>query len=111
MPGYDGRGPMGQGPMTGGGRGYCVSPVARPAGGRYFGRGPGRGRRNMFYATGLTGGQRPGHGYPVYGRGAYPYSADVSAEEEKNILKNEAESLKVELEDIQKRLADLEKEA
>ena len=27
MPGFDGTGPMGLGPMTGGGRGYCVVPV------------------------------------------------------------------------------------
>jgi len=26
MPGYDGTGPRGEGPMTGGGRGYCVVP-------------------------------------------------------------------------------------
>ena len=26
MPGYDGSGPRGTGPMTGGGRGYCVVP-------------------------------------------------------------------------------------
>ena len=25
MPGYDGTGPRGQGPLTGGGRGYCVT--------------------------------------------------------------------------------------
>jgi len=25
MPGYDGTGPRGQGPMTGGGRGYCAT--------------------------------------------------------------------------------------
>ncbi len=25
MPGYDGSGPRGQGPMTGGGRGYCAT--------------------------------------------------------------------------------------
>jgi len=27
MPGFDGTGPRGTGPMTGGGRGYCVLPV------------------------------------------------------------------------------------
>ena len=27
MPGFDGTGPLGQGPMTGGGRGYCAIPV------------------------------------------------------------------------------------
>ena len=26
MPGFDGTGPIGQGPMTGGGRGFCVMP-------------------------------------------------------------------------------------
>jgi len=27
MPGFDGTGPLGQGPLTGGGRGFCVAPV------------------------------------------------------------------------------------
>ena len=27
MPGFDGTGPLGQGPLTGGGRGFCVVPV------------------------------------------------------------------------------------
>jgi len=76
MPGFDGTGPMGQGPMTGGGRGPCVSgagaqpltPGYRRGGFGYgrglgygrgagFGRG-GRGFRNQYYATGLTGWQR-----------------------------------------------------
>jgi hypothetical protein len=29
MPNFDGTGPMGQGPMTGRGMGYCVVPVGR----------------------------------------------------------------------------------
>ncbi|MGC8863721.1 MAG: DUF5320 domain-containing protein [Armatimonadota bacterium] len=33
MPGFDGTGPAGQGPMTGGGRGFCVLP--NPTFGRY----------------------------------------------------------------------------
>ena len=28
MPGFDGTGPRGMGPMTGGGRGYCAAPQA-----------------------------------------------------------------------------------
>jgi hypothetical protein len=77
MPGLDGTGPMGQGPMTGGRRGRCATEAAEiptatgpgmgrgmgygrgmscgPGGGR--GRG-GRGYRNQYYATGLTGWQR-----------------------------------------------------
>ena len=57
MPGGDGTGPRGIGPMTGGGRGYCVAPVSeirtRPFGRRQFGEGCGRGWRNQFYATGF----------------------------------------------------------
>jgi len=30
MPGFDGTGPRGAGPMTGGARGYCVVPLSIP---------------------------------------------------------------------------------
>ena len=46
MPRFDGTGPMGQGPMTGGGRGMCQSGrgMGSGQGGRCgFGRGMGRG--------------------------------------------------------------------
>jgi hypothetical protein len=43
---------MGQGPLTGGRRGFCAGATPYP------GRGGGRGWRNQFYATGLTGWQR-----------------------------------------------------
>jgi len=83
MPGGDGTGPAGMGPMTGRAAGFCAGyPVPgymNPVGGRgYFGmgrgggRGGGWGRRNMFYATGLPGWQRFGSGYPAYGGGAAP---------------------------------------
>lgn len=73
MPRMDGTGPMGQGPMTGGRRGRCASDTAEiptaagPGMGRGmgYGRGMGAGRgrggrgyRNQYYATGLTGWQR-----------------------------------------------------
>ena len=68
MPGLDGTGPMGNGPMTGGRRGQCVSAgdVAPAGRGMGYGRGMGHGRsgrggrgyRNQYYATGLTGWQR-----------------------------------------------------
>lgn len=65
MPGFNGTGPRGMGAMTGGGRGFCVTPVAgaRPFGRRFPGRGGGRGRRNMYYVTGLPGWARGGYGY------------------------------------------------
>jgi hypothetical protein len=75
MPGMDGTGPLGQGPMTGGRRGRCVDegtgqlPSAGYGRGAGFGRaqaygrgaGPGRGGRgfrHQYNATGLTGWQR-----------------------------------------------------
>jgi len=58
MPGLDGTGPRGQGPLTGGGRGNCAG--AFPS----AGRGGGRGWRNRFYATGLTGWQRAAQAPP-----------------------------------------------
>ena len=35
MPGFDGTGPAGQGPLTGGGRGFCVVPVGNTGAGGY----------------------------------------------------------------------------
>ncbi|OGX17910.1 MAG: hypothetical protein A3K83_07960 [Omnitrophica WOR_2 bacterium RBG_13_44_8b] len=110
MPGFDGTGPMGMGPMTGGGRGFCVAPVSgiRPGafGRRFFGRGGGRGRRRWYYATGLPGWARAGYGYPAFGMGSMP---DSSENDEAQMLKEEAGLLKQELEVIHERLAALEK--
>lgn len=98
MPGGDGTGPMGMGP-TGWGRGFCT----RPAGtglrmGRIGARG-GRGWRNQFYATGLSGWQR-----------GFPFQPGVDRKEEAVLLKEQAEYLAGELEAIQARLGELKKE-
>lgn len=61
MPGFDGTGLFGSGPITGGGRGFCASQAEtipnRPFYGRAFARGFGMGRgrgfRNWFRATGI----------------------------------------------------------
>ncbi len=121
MPGGDGTGPMGCGPMTGRGAGYCAGNgmpgYANYGGGRggWF-RGPriqsggrgfsgrGRGWRNMFYATGLPGWMRYG-GY--YGQDA-PYAPALSREDELRMLKDQAEYFKSALEDINKRLNEME---
>jgi hypothetical protein len=65
MPFGDRTGPRGFGPATGRGAGYCTGYAATGYvnyGPRCFGGG-GRGRRNRYYATGLTGWQRPGSGW------------------------------------------------
>jgi len=117
MPGFDGTGPQGLGPMTGGGRGYCAVPLsgARPVypGQRFFGRGGRRSRRNWYYATGFTGWQRASMGMPAFGGwmnpSLYPYGAEITPKQEADILKNEADLLKKQLEDIQSRIETLEK--
>jgi hypothetical protein len=67
MPRGDRSGPMGAGPRTGRGAGWCSGnePPGYAAGARRFGwgrgnRGGGRGWRNMFYATGIPGWARGG---------------------------------------------------
>ncbi len=61
MPGFDGMGPLGQGSMTGGGRGNCAVQMSEVAGTRLGrgvrgrGLGMGRGRGNCFRAFSASG--------------------------------------------------------
>ena len=116
MPGGDGTGPIGMGPMTGRAAGYCaghsVPGYANPAPGRGFGRGfggrgGGWGRRNRFYATGMPGWARAGAGLPAWG-GYPPYGAPPTREQELDVLKGQAEYFGDALDDIKKRIEELE---
>ncbi|KJS29745.1 MAG: hypothetical protein VR64_19165 [Desulfatitalea sp. BRH_c12] len=121
MPGGDRTGPMGMGAMTGRAAGYCVgsgvSGYSTQFPGQLFGMGfgggrgarsnilrrGGRGRRNMFYATGVPGWQR-------FSWQTTPYSPDRQSVsmQDKQALKNQAEALQSELEAIKRRLEDIE---
>ena len=121
MPGGDGTGPGGMGPMTGRAAGYCAGyPVPGymnpgPGGGFGFGRGRGGGwgRRNQFYATGLTGWQRGAMGYPAggvppaYVGGVPPAYGPQAAEAETQFLTQQVEALQQQLEYAKKRLDEL----
>jgi len=109
MPGFDGTGPMGQGAMTGGGRGYCAvdlnSVGGRPFGGRgSYGRGGGRGFRNCFSATGLPGWMRSQRDMLAFGG----FGRTVSKEDEVTMLKSQADFLKQQLEEAQARIQEIE---
>jgi len=117
MPGFDGTGPMGQGSMTGGGRGYCAvnlndAGVRRGPGRGFFAGGNGRGRRNCFYAAGMQGWMRAqkgmsfglSQGGPAFGGSG----STISKEEDLSLLKAQADYLKAELEAVQTRVQDLE---
>ena len=127
MPGGDKTGPMGEGPMTGGGFGFCgghgmpgyAHPFPRRGFGRWWGRGrglgwgPGMGRgfgwRHMANATGMPGWHRFGYGpawCPPSACGPY----EPSAEEELAALKQQAQWLQEELQAIGQRIGDLEAE-
>ncbi len=161
MPGFDGTGPMGQGPFTGGGLGYCIAKLVAPDGpgsedkffdtgnevfemargdgtgpagmgpmtgraagfcagysvpgymnatgqgfgGGGFGRGRGgggMGRRNRFYATGLTGSQLAGMA------GQVNSAQTATKQQQVDALKAQAEYLQESLKDISKRIEELQ---
>ncbi len=87
--------------------------------GRGGGFGGGRGRRNQFYATGMTGWQRAAVGYPGFGGAvpvaapyvapyAAPFAPPVSGEQQLDALKGQAEYFEDALEGIRKRIEELE---
>lgn len=99
MPRGDQTGPTGNGAMTGHGAGFCSGAQGPGFFGRGLMRGParggGRGWRNMFHATGL----------PFRARGA----SEPTADEEKALLKRQADWRQEQRDAIQKRLDELEK--
>lgn len=122
MPFGDGTGPMGLGPMTGRGAGYCagfpvpgyMNPYAGWGRG-WFGRG--RGFRHWYWATGLPGWMRARMGLPAFGGfippfAAYPfYGQELTPEKEAEILRQQAKAIQEELKSIQERISILEKAA
>ena len=110
MPGGDRTGPMGTGPRTGRGAGYCAGynmpgyanpmPGVGLRYGRGMGRGPGRGRS--------FGGGR-GLGYGWNWPGYYTYGAPyASGKEEAAVLKDQAKAMQEEIEAINDRIKELE---
>ena len=109
MPAGDGTGPLGMGPRTGRGAGYCAGYSApgwanpMPGRGLQLGRGRGGGGRGWrhrywFYATGVPGWARTG------------FAPAPSREQETEFLRQQAEWLKQELDAISQRIEELGKE-
>ena len=99
MPGGDRTGPLGQGAMTGGGRGWCAdagSTYTNPFTGRFSRRGFGFGRGR--------GGMGFGMGRGIGVGSAFPYTVQNESE----MLGQEAQHLEASLKEIKMRLAQLE---
>lgn len=133
MPGGDGTGPGGMGPMTGRAAGFCagygVPGYMNPAGGRgFFGRGigrGGRGRRNWYYATGVPGYARAAWGMPAWGQprwggapigGAVPWAGVAGAQapsrsDQVEFLNQQASALEQQLDAIRASIAALEEQS
>jgi len=93
MPGFDGTGPRGMGPMTGGGRGFC-SPWGAGAGLRRYGF-----PRRAPYA------------YPYYSPyGFAPFTPRMTREQELEFLKSEAQAMRDELKELEASIAQLSTE-
>ncbi len=108
MPKGNRKGPMGQGPMTGRGLGFCqgddtpgyMNNYGRGGGmGRWHGGGMGRGR-----GFGRGQGFRGGNVFGSFFGGAQM----LSKKDEARMLKSQAEDIKSSLLDIEKRIKDLE---
>ena len=105
MPGFDGTGPRGMGPMTGGGRGFC-SPwgVGRGYG---FGQGYGFGRGMPYPASGNW----PYAGTPMgVMPGVDPYAPQMTREQELDFLRSQAEAAGEQLAQISAKIKELENE-
>ena len=108
MPGFNGTGPQGMGPRTGGGRGFCTPGTGTAYGvGGTMNRGAGRGGAPWGGGRGRAwGGGRGqfGPGFSAPGYGAYAPYAGGTPQQEAEFLKNQAVSLEQELDQIRKRI-------
>ncbi|OGX17904.1 MAG: hypothetical protein A3K83_07930 [Omnitrophica WOR_2 bacterium RBG_13_44_8b] len=118
MPGGDGTGPLGLGPMTGRAAGYCAgysapgyaNPIPGRGWGLGYGRGWGRGFGRGFGFAGLPA-RQGWAGYPyAYGNPytAPTYPANITAKQEADMLSEEARVMQEEIDAINNRIKDLE---
>jgi len=98
MPGFNGTGPRGLGPMTGGGRGFCAIPLpgSWPT---YLGRG-------AYPPYGVPWGMPYYEAGPTT-PGAVPFAPRMTREEELDFLKNQAQAMRGQLEQIEARVQKL----
>jgi hypothetical protein len=100
MPGFDGTGPRGLGPITGGGRGFCVVPLS-PSSPTYMERG------NYPPTYGVPG-STPYYGTRQNTPGVVPFASQMTCTEELDFLKKQAQAMRRQLEQIEAKIQQLE---
>ncbi len=113
MPGGDGTGPAGMGPMTGRAAGYCAGYPAPGYANRFPGRGFGPGfGRGMGFGAGRGWRSFWGARRNMYNAAMAPYDAPFSGgltrNEEVDMLKGQADHFEETLSSIKKRISELE---
>ena len=98
MPGFDGTGPRGMGPMTGGGRGFCAIPLS--------GTRPAYGRGVAYSSYGVPWGT-PYYGAGLATPGAVPFAPQMMRGQELDLLKNQAQAMREQLKQIETRIQQL----
>jgi len=111
MPGGDRTGPLGRGPITGRGLGYCSGTnrpgyAIPPRYGRGFGRGRGRGYGRGFWGRG-RGFWGSDYYDPYYSTSDIESYPQRSKEEEKSYLKNLISQLEDEMKMVKEKLQNL----
>ena len=99
MPYRDGTGPIGQGPLTGGGRGYCAGFANLE-----------RSRIHLGFRRGYGRGSGRGLGWGYGYRADFVQPPTMSKEQELELLKNQAASIQGTLQNIENRISELEKQ-
>jgi hypothetical protein len=111
MPGGDKTGPLGMGPISGRGAGYCTGndvPGFANMGGGFGRRMGGRGWRHRFYATGIPGWARGGYGYDFE---SFRLQRDprIASRDELNRLRDQANQCESTLKAVNARIEELER--
>ncbi len=98
MPGFDGTGPGGMGPMTGGGRGFC-SPWG--VGGNNYGLRRGSGFRGIMRYPASRPWVRPGIPYGYTYPEASSFAPQMTQEKEIDMLREQSQAIRDQLTQIE----------
>ena len=106
MPGFDGTGPRGMGPMTGGGRGFC-SPWGIGAALRGGAIPPYPGVPYAPYGGAMPYGWAMPYARPMPYGGATPFAPQTDPKQDLEYLRNQAQVMRKQLEEIESRIREL----